>query len=125
LDMGDPVHIVDLAADMIRLSGLEVGKDINIEMVGLRPGEKIFEELYLSGEQCLSTSHSKIIVANCRQAQPVELVHLIASLERLAQTDPNNIFAQLRKIVPEYDMPTPLQAHEAVLKFPQERRAAA
>ena len=73
LDMGQPVRIIDLAADMIRLSGLRVGSDIGIEIVGLRPGEKMFEELHADDEQRLPTSHPKIIVAQRRQAQNAEL----------------------------------------------------
>ena len=63
LDMGEPVKIVDLARDMIRLSGLELGKDIDIQFVGQRPGEKLFEELNCDGERHRPTSHAKIMVA--------------------------------------------------------------
>ncbi len=63
LDMGEPVKIVDLARDMIRLSGLELGEDIDIEFIGLRPGEKLFEELNCDGERHRPTSHPKIMVA--------------------------------------------------------------
>ncbi len=63
LDMGEPVRIVDLAKDMIRLSGFRVGEDIAIEFTGLRPGEKMFEELYIPGERYTATPHSKITVA--------------------------------------------------------------
>jgi len=60
LDMGEPVKIVDLARDMIQLSGLEVGADIDIVFTGLRPGEKIFEELYSSSEEFEHTEHEKV-----------------------------------------------------------------
>jgi FlaA1/EpsC-like NDP-sugar epimerase len=102
LDMGEPVRIIDLATDMIRLSGLQVDSDIGIEIVGLRPGEKMFEELHTNDEERLPTSHPKIIVAQGRQVQNADLPLNIAELERLARVDPRKIFAQLQKIVPEY-----------------------
>ncbi|MFO7638862.1 MAG: polysaccharide biosynthesis protein, partial [bacterium] len=61
LDMGEPVQVVDLARDMIRLSGLEVGQDIDIAFTGIRPGEKLFEELQCDGERRLPTKHAKIM----------------------------------------------------------------
>ncbi|MDB4886641.1 MAG: polysaccharide biosynthesis protein CapD [Gemmatimonadetes bacterium] len=60
LDMGDPVKVLDLACDMIRLSGLEVGNDIEIKFTGTRPGEKLYEELFFSAQHAMPTSHSKI-----------------------------------------------------------------
>ena len=63
LDMGEPVKIMDLAEDLIRLSGFEPHTDIPIELIGLRPGEKLFEELLLDGEGILETKHDKIFVA--------------------------------------------------------------
>jgi FlaA1/EpsC-like NDP-sugar epimerase len=102
LDMGEQVRIVDLAADMIRLSGLQVGSDIRIKITGLRPGEKLFEELHASDEQRLPTSHPKVIIAQHIRPQDAELPRAIAELERLARTDPQKIRGQLQKIVPEY-----------------------
>ncbi len=63
LDMGEPVKIVDLANDLIKLSGLEVGRDIDIKFTGLRPGEKMYEELFVDGEEFDATKHEKIVVA--------------------------------------------------------------
>lgn len=63
LDMGEPVKIVDLARDMIRLSGLQEGRDIDIEFTGLRPGEKLYEELFVPGEAYERTTREKILVA--------------------------------------------------------------
>lgn len=60
LDMGDPVKIIDLAENMIRLSGLEPGKDIEIKEIGLRPGEKMYEELLVKGENLGKTENEKI-----------------------------------------------------------------
>ena len=68
LDMGEPVPIVQLAKDLIHLSGLEVDRDISIVFTGLRPGEKMYEELFTSGENVVRTKHEKIFVA--RNGQP-------------------------------------------------------
>ena len=62
LDMGEPVKIADLARDMIRLSGLEPDVDIEIKYIGLRPGEKLYEELITAGEGIVPTPHEKIMV---------------------------------------------------------------
>jgi len=63
LDMGEPVKIVDLAGDLIRLSGLQVGADIEIRFTGCRPGEKLFEEMFFGAEQVTPTSHPKVLRA--------------------------------------------------------------
>jgi FlaA1/EpsC-like NDP-sugar epimerase len=102
LDMGEPVRIVDLAADMIRLSGLRVGDDIAIEFTGLRPGEKLYEELHIPGEKLLSTCHPKIIVAEHKPAAVDDLRGAIAELERLAREAPESIVDQLQKMVCGY-----------------------
>jgi FlaA1/EpsC-like NDP-sugar epimerase len=101
LDMGQPVRILDLAHDMIRLSGLRVGEDIEIETVGLRPGEKLYEELY--DEQLENrgpTSHPKIMVA---QSARRETLDVLDDVNRLAQIlhAPNEFVRQaLFEIVP-------------------------
>src|SRR5205823_6251201 len=63
LNMGEPVRILDLARDLIRLSGLEVGRDIEIVYTGIRPGEKLVEQLSASGEEYEPTCHEKILFA--------------------------------------------------------------
>jgi FlaA1/EpsC-like NDP-sugar epimerase len=99
LDMGEPVRIVDLAEDMIRLSGLRVGEDIELEIVGLRPGEKLYEELYDSHEVHERTSHPKIMVASsvCREFAKVSRdIHRLASLRDV----PNDMIkAVLREMI--------------------------
>ena len=67
LDMGKPVKIMDLAKQMIHLSGHEPGTDIKIEITGLRPGEKLYEELFHESENFVGTSHSKIMLAESRK----------------------------------------------------------
>lgn len=102
LDMGEPVRIVDLAADMIRLSGLRVDEDVAIEFIGPRPGEKLCEQLHVAGERQLPTCHPKIIVADRQPANPAWIAAAIDELERLARVAPDRVFAQLERIVPEY-----------------------
>ena len=102
LDMGEPVRIVDLAADMIRLSGLEVGHDDEIEFTGLRPGEKLTEELYVRGETRLPTRHPKITVADRTHGDPAAIPLAIEQLLRLAADRPELVVEQLQRIVPEY-----------------------
>lgn len=102
LDMGEPVRIVDLATDMIRLSGLRVGEDIEIKFSGTRPGEKLFEELHADGEQHRSTSHPKIMVAASARR---DLEAIRASIDRLGQLGTNDmqeIVSRLTEIVPEF-----------------------
>jgi FlaA1/EpsC-like NDP-sugar epimerase len=100
LDMGEPVRILDLAHDMIRLSGLRVGDDIEVKIVGLRPGEKLYEELYDAGEMRSATTHPKIMVADSARRQLLEVIADIGRLEALC-TEPNeSILAALREIVP-------------------------
>lgn len=109
LDMGQPVRIVDLASDMIRLSGLKVGEDVSIEFVGLRPGEKLFEELHISGEELLPTSHPKIIVADRKPPVIEDIDAAINELERMAGAEPEKIVDLLQTIVCGYnreDSPT-------------------
>ncbi len=103
LDMGKPVKIVDLARQMIELSGLRPDEDIQIEFVGIRPGEKLFEELYHTGENFVPTSHPKI----CRYvAAPMPLSRVEQKLqelrERLHLVDPNQIKQLLQTIIPDY-----------------------
>jgi len=78
--MGEPMKIVQLARDLIHLSGLEQGRDIEITFSGLRPGEKMFEELFLEGEDFGRTAHGKVFVASNGQRSAVPL----SGMERLA-----------------------------------------
>ena len=104
LDMGEPVKIVDLAKDLIRLSGLELGRDIDIEFVGMRPGEKLYEELFISGENYQRTQHEKIFLAsNAGDLVPLEIEEWADDLidhAHLHQID--RLFDTLHKLVPEF-----------------------
>ncbi len=105
LNMGQPVKIVDLAKDLIRLSGYEIGKDIEIVYTGLRPGEKLFEELLIPGEEYQTTEHEKLLVVNnASNMVPIALNWPIAALcKAAAQNDSNTILFLLEQLIPGYN----------------------
>lgn len=107
LDMGEPVKIIDLARDLIRLSGLSPD-DVEIRITGMRPGEKLFEELYLDDEQMLPTPHPKLRVAYHRPYRPNEVLASIAELEPLLHEYEDLIRAKLMQVAPEYAPPAPI-----------------
>jgi FlaA1/EpsC-like NDP-sugar epimerase len=85
LDMGTPVKILELARNMITLSGKEPESEIAIEFIGARPGEKLHEELWGRGEDAVPTAHPKILRCACRPVDPAWLDDELADLERLAE----------------------------------------
>jgi FlaA1/EpsC-like NDP-sugar epimerase/EAL domain-containing protein (putative c-di-GMP-specific phosphodiesterase class I) len=96
LNMGQPVKIVDLAKDLIRLSGYEVGKDIEIVFTGLRPGEKLYEELLVEGEEYDSTAHEKVLVVkNASRIVPKNFDLTIDILCEAAQKNDTNLIVFL------------------------------
>jgi len=102
LDMGEAVKISELAEELIRLSGLEPGTDIEIVYSGIRPGEKLFEELSFDAERMTKTRHEKIFVGNLRPFELGEVQRSLAQLERvLESTSRQEVRAALRAIVPE------------------------
>lgn len=103
LDMGSPVKIVDLAKDLIRLSGL-TEEDIHIEYTGLRCGEKIHEELLSSDENALPTPHEKLRIAQARQVDEKWLEYLVSSLENVTVLSDLEVQEYLAKWVPEYKL---------------------
>ncbi len=102
-DMGSPMKIADLAKKMIQLSGLELGKDIQINYTGLRPGEKLFEELLANEENTLPTHHKKIMIAKVK-SYPFDFVSAeIDGLIELFNSQNNEaIVTKMKKIVPEF-----------------------
>ena len=101
-DMGESVKIIDLAKKMIQLSGLELGKDIQIKITGLRPGEKLYEELLAKEENTLPTHHPQILKAKIR-VESKEQIEKIAALVQLFEIQDNNaIVAKMKDIVPEF-----------------------
>lgn len=102
-DMGAPVKIADLAKNMITLAGLEVDKDIKIEYVGLRPGEKMYEELLSNEENTIPTEHKKIFLAKVRKYDYSEVNVMLDKLRVAAQTmDKEETVAHMKEIVPEF-----------------------
>jgi FlaA1/EpsC-like NDP-sugar epimerase len=102
-DMGKSVKIVDLAKKMIMLSGLTLGKDINIVYTGLRPGEKLYEELLSDKENTLPTHHPQIMIAKVRDYDFDSISGEISMLIRLFETQDNGaIVKKMKSIVPEY-----------------------
>ncbi|MEJ2292309.1 MAG: polysaccharide biosynthesis protein [Deinococcales bacterium] len=85
LDMGEPVRILDLARDLIRLSGLEPDVDIEIVFTGMRPGEKLSEILMTEKERTGGTAHEKIFVANVEPADHARLMEVVAELQGAAR----------------------------------------
>jgi len=103
LDMGTPIKILDMARELIKRSGYEPDKDIEIRFIGLRPGEKLFEELVAEGEEVDKTIHDKIVVL---RQNGCNFEWLKAGIEELAQAaeerDAEAIKSKLKEIVPEY-----------------------
>ncbi len=108
LDMGEPVKIVDLARDLIELSGLELGRDIDIAFTGMRPGEKLFEELFVSGEDYRRTPHEKIfLAANASSFVLPDLTETVDGLVAAAERgDETAVYRSLQNLIPEF---TPVQ----------------
>jgi len=108
LDMGEPVKIADLAHQMIRLAGLRADRDIKIAFIGLRPGEKLHEELFHSAEPLMPTANPAIRLAAPRAADYAMLVRSIDELEEYARLRrEDRVLGLLERLVPEYRRSTP------------------
>ena len=102
LDMGEPVRIVELAEDLIRLSGLRPGDDIEIRFTGMRPGEKLFEELSVAEESADQTFHPKIFVGRIPKVTMASLEARFERLERVAAGgELSAVKDALHEVVPE------------------------
>ncbi len=105
LDMGEPVRVLDLAEEMITLTGLRPYVDIDIVFTGLRPGEKLFEELELTGEQISKTKHPKIYVGKLQAYPPDTVAHALRYLEELAREgDGTAVRKFLNSLLPEANL---------------------
>jgi len=101
-DMGESVKIMDLARKMIKLSGLEEGRDIRIKITGLRPGEKLYEELLATEENTLPTYHKKILIARVREAEQLIAEKINALIAKFDEQNNEEIVADMKAIVPEF-----------------------
>jgi FlaA1/EpsC-like NDP-sugar epimerase len=117
-DMGQSIKIVDLAKKMIKLSGLELDKDIKIVYTGLRPGEKLYEELLTEGENNIPTYHKQILIAKVT-TEPLEIIN--SDTEKLIQLfkkqDNFAIVQQMKKMVPEFKSNNSIYAQLDKIKF--------
>ncbi|MDQ6977487.1 MAG: nucleoside-diphosphate sugar epimerase/dehydratase, partial [Ghiorsea sp.] len=103
LDMGEPVKIKDMAEQMIRLAGLVPNKDIDIIYTGLRPGEKLFEELFHEAESLQGTTHAKIMLSDVREVDWDEVQQRLAAIrEACAKRDVPALIQLLQQLVPEF-----------------------
>lgn len=105
LDMGEPVKILDLAEKMIRLSGYTPNKDIQIKFTGLRPGEKLYEELLIDEENLKKTSHDRIFVAQQTEVKSQMLREKVEHLVEEAFEETSDIRHLVQELVPEYTIP--------------------
>jgi len=103
-DMGNPVKIADLAKKMIRLYGMVPNIDINITYSGLRPGEKLYEELLTDGENCIKTYHEKIMIAKVREVDFREIEENFSELseEINIQVEESLLVLKMKSILPEF-----------------------
>lgn len=104
LDMGEPVKIVDLAKDLIRLSGLEPGVDIEIQFTGLRPGEKLYEEVLMAEEGLQATKHEKIFISKPLPIDETKLREDLKRLFNLISSSPSQIRFLIKELVPTYQI---------------------
>ena len=102
LDMGEPVKILDLAKNMIRLSGLTLGRDIEIEFTGLRPGEKLYEELLMDEEGMTDTPNRLIHIGHPIDVDETQLLHALDVLEEAAENETDDMRLIVESIVPTY-----------------------
>jgi len=106
LDMGEPIKVLDLATDLIRLSGLEIGTDIEIRFSGTRPGEKLYEELFFDSESAVPTDHPKVLRAR-NGALPIGLSEAVDALMDSARggRPDDEVRSLLVRLVPDFKLP--------------------
>ena len=102
MDMGEPVRIVDLAENLIKLSGYKVGEDIEIEFTGLRPGEKMYEERLMEEEGMQKTANRMISIGKPIQIDEEKFLEQLEELRKYVEQEPEDIREYVKKIVPTY-----------------------
>jgi len=126
LDMGEQIRILDLARDLISLSGLTPGKDIEIAFTGVRPGEKLYEELFGEEEERIPTAHKKILLthtaSNLSEQELAEGIGLV--LQAARQDDVATLFVTLRRLIPSFCPAEELIAHLAPASYGTETQAS-
>ncbi|MDF1502337.1 nucleoside-diphosphate sugar epimerase/dehydratase [Roseisolibacter sp. H3M3-2] len=124
LDMGEPVLIYDLARDVIRLSGLEVGTDIEIRETGIRPGEKLYEELFFDAEHASPTSHPKVLRAKHAEL-PLANAETLEEMYALAASGATNdeVRVAIKRLVPEFTGGSATESPRAV-EAPRQRETS-
>lgn len=105
LDMGEPVHILDLAKKMIQLAGLRVGEDIQIVFTGLRPGEKLYEELFIDKKHLIQTANDKIFICQQDAIDIFILKSKMKMLYKAAKEESPDIRWLIKELIPEYSVP--------------------
>jgi FlaA1/EpsC-like NDP-sugar epimerase len=129
LDMGEPVKIVDLARNLILLSGLRPDQDVRIEFTGVRPGEKLYEELNTLDENTAPTFHEKIKIFTGPALSSEEMENRLATIRRLLKArDDRGLVLELKDLVPDYNpskhvLQRLLQAPQAAAAASSERAA--
>ncbi|GKX31769.1 nucleoside-diphosphate sugar epimerase [Vallitalea longa] len=126
LDMGEPVKIMDLAKDLIKLSGLKPYTDIPIEVTGLRPGEKLYEELLMAEEGMTSTSHNKIFIGRPTDVDYMKLLNSLDELKNILNKDNHLLIKKsLSDLIPTYKMENKVINGEFMQRIAEREIAAA
>jgi FlaA1/EpsC-like NDP-sugar epimerase len=123
LDMGEPIRIVDIARDLIRLSGLSVGTDIELRFTGMRPGEKLYEEMFFSAENVVPTDHPKVLRARNGMLPEGTRGRIEILLKAADMEEPDEELRRiLRSLVPDFHPhPAPAPAVATAVEEPQSK----
>lgn len=124
LDMGEPVKILDLAENLIRLSGYKVGEDIQIKFTGLRPGEKLYEEMLMKEEGMKETANRQIFIGRPIELDEIAFFRQLNELKIAAENESDDIRSYVKEIVPTYKPPEEQTAEQNAAKAAAEQKNA-